>query len=248
MEFLAEHQAIRRGETCPRPRQRAAQPGELGELLAVHRVACVVGAGEVADDEGEIEPVHEIAVAGQCGEVGFAHAQAIEPGIDVQRRGRRLGAIHRQPYPGVRLIEAGHDRTRPERGKLAGTAGQDAIEDVDGGAGCQRRRLSRLGERRDEEVAAARRVERRDDAGRAKAVGVGLDDGGAAGRGDALGQRPPVAANLPQIDADDAGRGGRNLLCRRRPDGASRAVDGGRQVRGPVRQGTPPEKLDRQPF
>ena len=97
VEVFAEHQPVGRGETGARLRKLRAQAIEYGELLAVHRVLRVVGAGEMANDQRDVEPAMSSASATSAGELGFAHAEAIKPSIDVQRGRRRAGVAAPAP-------------------------------------------------------------------------------------------------------------------------------------------------------
>ena len=59
VKLLAQHQPVGGGEAGARLRQPRAQAIEGGELLAVHGVARVIGAGEVADDQCDVEPADQ---------------------------------------------------------------------------------------------------------------------------------------------------------------------------------------------
>ena len=211
VELLAKHQPVGSGEAGARLRQPRAQAIEGDKLLAVHGVARVIGAGEVADEHGDVEPADQLLVADEGGEVGFAHAKAIETGVDMQRRRRRARAARRQGSPRARLLEAGHDRAHAQRRNLAGASGHDAVEHVDGGAGGEGDGALRFHLRGDEEVAATRLVQRGNDALGAETVGIGFDDGRAPGGRDAFGERAPVGTDLREVDLDDAGGAGRDL-------------------------------------
>ncbi len=238
MELLAQHQAVGRGEAGARLRQPRAQAVEGDQLLAVHGVARIIGAGEVADEHGDVEPAEQLLVAGERGEVGFAHAEAIETGVDVQRRWRRARGGRCQGGPRARLLDAGHDGAHAERRNLVGASGHDAVEHVDCGAGRKGDGGLRFHLRRHEEVAATRLVERRNDALGSETVGIGFDDGSAPGRRDAFGERAPVGTDLREVDLDDAGGARGNLRTLHVLDdvprrSAWRRLD--RQARSPVR-------------
>ncbi len=164
MELLAEHQPVGGGEAGAGLRQLRAQAVEGGDLLAVHGVVRIVGAGEMADHQRDVEAPHQPAVGEQVGEVRFAHAEAVETGVDVQSRRRRRRTTGREVSPGACFLEACHDRTQPERRNVARTPGQDAVEQIDRCAGRQRDGRFPFGLRGDEEAPAAGGVERRNDA------------------------------------------------------------------------------------
>ena len=66
--------------------------GESGLLPAVERVARLIGAGEVAHQQGEVEPRHDHIVADQRLEVGAGEAEPVDAGIDMDGT-RQVAAI-----------------------------------------------------------------------------------------------------------------------------------------------------------
>ncbi len=186
----------------------------------------------------------ELGIGDKRGELAGAHAEAVESGIDVQRRRRRAGAALRQRGPGARLIEARQTGRTPMPASSRAVSGKEAVENVDGGAGGERDGRLRFRLRRDEEAAAAGLVQCRDHSRGAEPIGIRLDDGTAPGRRDVACERAPVGAHLRQIDGDDAGGAGRNLCGLRPLDDAPRGLRRRsvfrRRVHVPVRHGRLP--------
>ncbi len=64
-----------------------------------------VSAGEMAHEQGEIEPRHDLAVAGKCGEIRHREAEPVDAGVDMQSARQRSAvdvpkAIHSRPRCG----------------------------------------------------------------------------------------------------------------------------------------------------
>ena len=85
-----EQRAARRRERA-RGRRALGHRAEGRELDAVHRVAGLVGAGEVADDHRRAGGQDPVA---QGGPVGRLQAEAVHPGVELDAEGvarQRLG-------------------------------------------------------------------------------------------------------------------------------------------------------------
>src|SRR5262249_25958291 len=105
------------------------------------------------------------------------------------------------------LGDAAEDRAQVEAGIMRLGAGQQAVENIDRGAGLHLAGDAAFVQRGDEEGLAALVGERLGDRADAEAVGVGLDDAGALGAARGLVQTRPVGAQGGEVDGQDgAGR------------------------------------------
>ena len=107
MEIPTEHQAVGGGKAGARGRQAGAQAQKDVELLPVHGMGRIVGTGEVAHDERDVEPLQQRCVACELAHFLCCHAEPVQPGVDVQRRRRGTRAIVGQRRPRMRVGEIG---------------------------------------------------------------------------------------------------------------------------------------------
>jgi hypothetical protein len=60
---------------------------EAAELLPVHRVGLVLGAGKMAHDEAQLDPFEPPWALGERVELGPAQAEPRHAAVDLERRG-----------------------------------------------------------------------------------------------------------------------------------------------------------------
>ncbi len=184
-----ERDAGRRGQRCASRGNGGDDRAEGGELRRVRRMAGRLGAGEVAVERIDGEPVEQARR-------GFRRGQAepVDAGIDHDVARPAAGCLApRRDLP--RGVEHRHRGAGERRRQLAVL---DAVEDREPGAVRHRAERRRLVPRRDEEVARAGGGQRRDDGARAEAVGVGLDR--RAGRRPGQREIPPIGRERGGID------------------------------------------------
>lgn len=203
MEVRPEEDARGVGEAGRGRGQAAAGGVEAGELGPVHRVGGVLGAGEVAHDEAEVEEAEAGGRGGEGVELGGVEAHARHARVELDRGRQALLAAAGVGDPGVDLAEGVEDRGDAAGGGFGLGAGGEAVEDVERGGGrnvrAERDRLVEVG---DEEGAAAFVGEHGGDAGGAEAVGVGLDHAGGGGAAEAGAERAVVRPDRPEVDLE----------------------------------------------
>ena len=171
----------------------------------------LVGRGEVAHHQGQIE------CAG-CGEVscgfgiGAIEAEPVHAGFELDRRRGTPSNCFQTVTPDGDVAGRREDRDQTGVEMQGDAGGFEPLQDEDA-----RQRGALVGARQgiergthdpaflgpgDEEVAAARGVERAGGLGSAEAIAVGLDRGAGARAGIACGQQGPVGGQRRAVDLD----------------------------------------------
>ena len=190
----AEEQAARVGEAGRRRRQLGAQRLEALALQGVDRAVRRVGAGEVAHHQREVDCLQQRRLGGQLVDLVVRHAEPVDAGVDVDGGRQAPSARAAVGRPVAHLGDAAEHRAQVEAGIVRLGAGQQAVENIDGGARLHLARDAAFVERGDEEGLAAFVGERLGDRPEPEAVGVRLDDAGALGAARGLVEARPVGA------------------------------------------------------
>jgi hypothetical protein len=197
----AEKDAWRVGEARRHRRQAPAPLLETQALRLVHRVLGLVGAGEVADEQGGCEAVKPFRLGRQRLGLDRRKPQPAHAGVHLHHRpqpGARGARLRRPTLDRFEVVEHRHQGVGGKRGL---GAGEVAVEHIDARLGERAPERHRLGEGGDEEVAAAGGGELGRHLRGAEAVGVGLDHRGRrhplADRGD---DRAPIAPDRREVD------------------------------------------------
>ena len=138
-------------------------------------------------------------LAGEVQAFARPEAEPVHRRIDMQRRRAHLRAGLPEGSPFQQLLVRAEHRREAMLGVDAAAAGQEAIEDVDRRLGRGLAGTNALGEMRDEEVSAARPVQRRHGRLDADAVGVRLHDR-AGFRAGAPAEEAPVRDQRVEVD------------------------------------------------
>ncbi len=119
-------------------------------------------------------------IGGEAANIAHRQSETIEPGIDVQRRGKFLAARPAERRPGHDVIERRENGLHREARKRRGDVSDQSIERVDFGCGANLRAISASSGVAMKNVVQPARTSAGDHALGTKAIGVGLDDGTAA--------------------------------------------------------------------
>ena len=193
----------RRPQAGGRLRQhRARSVWNACKLRGVHRIAGQSSAqARWLMTSATSRPARQFRRQGQRLDVAGRHAEPVEPDVDVQRCSGAWCALPAHGPTSARIsVEARQHRDRADRRQLRRPPRQQAVEHVDCRAGCEPPCGFGLGMRRHEERAAASPDQRRDATLGARAVGVGLDHGGAFGRAR---RSPPAPASWREPSGRD---------------------------------------------
>src|SRR5262245_51658718 len=132
-EVLSDQGPRAVGQAGRRLGQARAHQVESLALPGIQLMRRLVGAGEMADDERDLEGVEQLPPSGEMADLARRQAKAVEPGIEMEA-GLRLdlpGETELGPF--LDLVEAGQRRPEAVRKINGGKAGEETIENVDDG-------------------------------------------------------------------------------------------------------------------
>ena len=201
MVLLAQEDAAGVGEARLGRREFRAQAVELLTLGLVLGAVWIVGAGEMAHHEAHREGCQQIGRGGQCLDIRFGHAQAVDAGIDVNGGWQAAVDVTAECAPVADLGETGEHRSQVETRVEVLRAGHQTIEHIDRGTGLHEAGAAPLVEGGDEECPAALTRQRVCDFLEAEPIGVGLDHAGTFSRAGFRVEAGPVGAQRMKIDA-----------------------------------------------
>ena len=138
--------------------------------------------------------------------LGLGHAEAVHAGIDVEGGRQPAPARAAVGRPLAHLGEAGEHGAQVEAGVVRLGAGQQAVQDVDGGTRLHLAGGAPLVDGGDEEGLAALVGKGAGDGREPQPVGVGLEDAGALRTAGDLVEARPVGTQGAEIDCQDSAR------------------------------------------
>ncbi len=133
IEMVARSQehARRIGQAAPRAGEQRRDLREALQLQRVQRVSGRGAAGEVAHHQAQLDALEPLGRGGQRFRLLDPQAEAVQPGVDVQRRPQRRAAARREGGGRFQLRQAVQHRRQPGRLQPGQGARRRAVEHQD---------------------------------------------------------------------------------------------------------------------
>ena len=180
-----------------------ADLAEQPDLPVVERVLRHFGAGEMAHQQHDAVVLGADA-RGKGGRFVRRDAEPVHAGVDMQRRAPLPAARGSESVPFGELDQAADYRPRRDPGEGGRGARHQAAQHIDRRVGRGLARARGFRQVGDEKGLAAAARQAMGDLIEPAAIAVGLDHGGAFGRGRAPRQRAPIGFQRAEIDGEDA--------------------------------------------